>query len=419
MSFESTREFAQRLDAEDPLASFRDEFSFPQHEGEDALYFCGNSLGLMPKKTPAFVDEELEDWGALGVDGHFKGRRPWYSYHEIFSESAARVVGAKPSEVVVMNGLTVNVHLLMTSFYRPTEERYRILIEDTAFPSDRYAVQSQARVHGRDPEDAVVIMKPREGESLLRTKDIEAYLDKEGDKVALVLFGGVNYYTGQHYDLERIATAGHKAGAKVGFDLAHAAGNVPLQLHDWNADFACWCNYKYLNSGPGATAAAFVHERWGDDPSVPRFAGWWGTDPETRFEMGPTFSPQRGAGGWQLSNAPVLSMAPLRVSLDIFDRAGMAAMRTKSEKLTGFLEHLVAEMGEDRFSILTPREPKARGCQLSLRVHGDPKPLFARLEERGVITDVRRPDVIRVAPVPLYNRFDDVWRFAEILRETV
>lgn len=407
---------ARELDAADPLARFRDEFHFPARpDGSPFVYLCGNSLGLQPKGAARYVEEELATWRDLAVEGHFRGPRPWYSYHEIFTDSVARLVGAKPIEVVVMNGLTVNLHLLMTSFYRPQGERYRIVIEGSAFPSDQYAVASQARLHGYDPQDAIVHLKPRAGEDHLRTDDIEAYLRGEGQSVALVLMGGVNYYSGQAYDMARITRAGHAAGAKVAFDLAHAAGNIPLALHEWGVDFAAFCTYKYLNAGPGATACAFVHERHAHDDTLPRLAGWWGTDPASRFEMGPTFAPQAGAGGWQLSNAPVLSMAPLRASLDLFDEAGMPALRAKSERLTAYLLACLQALPELNIHVITPGDPAARGCQLSLRIGSDAARVHQALEERGVICDFRRPDVIRVAPVPLYNSFEDIVRFVERL----
>jgi kynureninase len=417
-ALDGLRDEATQRDERDPLRSFRDRFVFPQHDGEDVLYFCGNSLGLMPKEARTVLNEELDDWGSLAVEGHFSGRRPWYAYHELFSESVARLVGSKPSEVVVMGGLTNNLHLMMVSFYQPTKERFRIVIEDGAFPSDRYAVQSQARVHGFDPQEAIVYLKPRDGEDLLRTEDVEDFLAREGDSVALVMLGGVNYYTGQLYDLARIAKAAHGAGAKVGYDLAHAAGNVELSLHHWNVDFAVWCTYKYLNAGPGATACAFVHERHGDDPSLSRFAGWWGTDPTTRFNMARDFTPQPGAAGWQLSNAPVMSMAPLRASLDVFDDATLPRLRDKSEALTDYFERCLDALGEG-FSLITPRNTRERGCQLSLRIPGDGKAVKDALAARGVVVDFRHPDVIRAAPVPLYNRFMDVWRFVKHLEEIV
>ena len=406
---------ASKLDTDDELAPFRERFCFPQHDGEDVLYFCGNSLGLMPKDVRRVLTEELDDWASLAVEGHFEGRRPWFSYHEQFTESVARVAGALPSEVVVMGGLTNNLHLMMVSFYRPTKERYRIVVEDGAFPSDRYAVMSQAKMNGYDPEDAIVYLKPRDGEDLLRTEDVEAYLTQEGDKVALVMLGGVNYYTGQLYDLERIAKAAHSAGAQVGYDLAHAAGNVELKLHDWDIDFAVWCTYKYLNAGPGATACAFVHERHGDNPDLVRLAGWWGNDPDKRFTMPHEFTPQQGAAGWQLSNAPVMAMAPLYASLAIFDEATLPRMRKKSERLTGFFERCLDAV--DGVTLVTPRDPAARGCQLSLRIPGDASAVKGLLQKRGVVVDYRHPDIIRAAPVPLYNSFTDVWRLVRHLEE--
>lgn len=418
MKFQEGLAFARELDKEDPLSRFREAFCFPKRDdGTPFIYLCGNSLGLQPKNTARYVEEELDDWRNLGVEGHFRGRRPWYSYHEIFSESIAKLVGAKPVEVVVMNGLTVNLHLLMTSFYRPTPERYRIVMERSAFPSDQYAVASQVQLHGFSPEEAVVELGPRPGEDCLRTEDVEAYLREEGQSVALILMGGVNYYSGQAYDMKSITQAGHNAGALVAFDLAHAAGNIELRLHEWDVDFAAFCTYKYLNAGPGATAGAFVHERFAQKFDLPRLAGWWGNDPDSRFQMTAGFVPQPGAAGWQLSNAPVLSMAPLRASLDLFDEAGMDALRDKSEKLTAYLWHALADRPELKMEIITPAEPKDRGCQLSLRFGENTEALFKRLEERGVICDFRRPDVIRVAPVPLYNSFEDLYHFATILRE--
>ncbi len=416
-----SREHAHTLDGQDELAPFRERFCIPKHkDGSDIVYFTGNSLGLMPKAARTLLNEELDVWAELAVDGHFEGPRPWYSYHENFTELAAEVVGAKPGEVVMMQSLTTNVHLLMVSFYRPTRERYRIVVEKGAFPSDQYAVQSQAQVHGFDPEDAVVELAPREGEDLLRTEDIEAYLEAEGDKVAVVMFGGVNFRTGQVFDLLRITKAAHAAGAKCGFDLAHAAGNVPLSLHDWGPDFAAFCSYKYLNSGPGSVAGAFVHERHAKDASLPRFAGWWGNDPASRFEMGDVFVPQPGAAGWQISNAPVFAMAPALASLRIFSEAGgMTRLRKKSVALIDYLLSLVDDIGTEHFEVISPRAEKDRGCQVSIRAKKDAKALRAVLQDHGVVTDYRPPDVIRIAPVPLYNTFDDVWRFAEVLRRSV
>ena len=412
------REFARQMDREDKLADYRDRFFVPRtDDGEETLYFCGNSLGLQPKSTGDYLEAELQKWAEKGVDGHFADSDPWYSYHELLSQPLSEVVGAKPLEVVAMNSLTTNLHLLMVSFYRPTSERFKIIIEGGAFPSDRYAVQSQARVHGFSPQEAIVEVTPRPGEDQLRTEDIVAAIEEEGDQLALVLFGGVNYYTGQLFDMETITAAGHKVGAKVGFDLAHAAGNVALNLHDWGPDFAAWCSYKYLNAGPGAVAGLFVHERHGTDGDIPRFAGWWGTDPETRFEMGPTFKPQPGAAGWQLSNAPVLSMAALRASLEIFSEATMDALCEKSRKLSGYLLELMNQLPERQFEIITPEEPDARGCQISILVPDGAEQLHERLQKIGVVCDYRRPDVIRLAPVPLYNTFDDVWQFWQVFAE--
>ncbi|HRW90487.1 MAG TPA: kynureninase [Flavobacteriales bacterium] len=416
---EPTEAYAREADAADPLRDFRREFLFPQHEGRDVLYFTGNSLGLQPKGAALILQEELEDWAQYGVEGHFQARRPWYSYHELFSESLARIVGAKPKEVVAMNGLTTNLHLLLVSFYRPEGRRRKILCEERPFPSDTYAMASQIAFHGGDPEQDLVEMRPRKGEHTLRTEDIEARIAELGDELALVLFGGVNFYTGQAFDLEAITKAGHAAGALVGFDLAHAAGNIPLKLHDGGVDFACWCSYKYLNSGPGSVAGAFVHERHlGTD--LPRFAGWWGHDKDERFKMERTFKPMPTAEAWQLSNAPVFAMAPHRASLDLFDRAGMDALVAKSRRLTAFLEAVIDQVASDtgkQLEIITPRDPDQRGCQLSVVLHGEGRALFDELTRRGVVADWREPNVIRLAPVPLYNGFQDVWRFGEVLKE--
>ena len=414
------RTVAEKMDRDDPLASFRDRFHIPKNKkGEDVIYLCGNSLGLQPRRAKEVLQEELEKWAAQGVEGHFGGSAPWYSYHELLEEPLAKVVGAKPSEVVAMNSLTTNLHLLMTSFYRPTKGRFKIMIEGGAFPSDLYAVQSQARIHGFDPRESIVQVVPRKGESNLHTEDIIRAIEAEGDELALILFGGVNYYTGQFFDLEAITKAGHSAGAKVGFDLAHAAGNVELKLHEWGPDFAAWCSYKYLNSGPGAVAGVFVHERHGDSPQLPRFAGWWGTDPESRFDMGPTFTPQKGAAGWQLSNAPILSMAALRASLELFSEATMDRLVEKSRKLTGYLSELIEQIPGDHFEVITPEDESSRGCQVSILARGRGESLYAKLEAADVVCDYRKPDVIRIAPVPLYNTYQDVWRFCEILKETV
>ncbi|MEO5930051.1 MAG: kynureninase [Candidatus Kapaibacterium sp.] len=413
-------EFALELDRMDPLAGFREEYHFPRTVGgEPFLYLTGNSLGLMPKRTRAAVEQELHDWAEFGVEGHFEAKNPWYSYHEIFRESAARVVGANPGEVVVMNTLTTNLHLMMTSFYRPTPERYKILVEEGAFPSDQYAVGSQARFHGHDPANAIIPLRPRDGENTIRVDDIERLLVARGNEIALVMLGGVNYYTGQAFDMERITAVAQEQGCVVGYDLAHAAGNLRLRLHDWNVDFAVWCTYKYLNSGPGGVGGCFVHERHAFAPELPRFAGWWGNDPQSRFEMRPEFVPQHGAAGWQLSNAQILPMAAHKAALELFTEAGMDALRTKSELLTGYLEFLVDGASNGRFEILTPRNPAERGCQLSIRTGSDARRLSEQMKREGAIVDFRHPDVIRVAPVPMYNTFQDAWRFAKMIETIV
>lgn len=416
MKYRPDAAFAAEMDAQDPLAKFRAQFHIPQHEGRDCIYFCGNSLGLQPKAVEAAMAQELADWKNLGVEGHFHGKHPWMPYHEFVAENAAYVVGAKPSEVVMMNGLTANLHLMMVSFYRPTKTRYKILIEHTPFPSDIYAVQSQAKFHGFDPADAIIEMKPRAGEHTLRQEDIEEIIAREGQSIALILIGGVHYYTGQFFDIARITEAGHKQGCMVGFDLAHAAGNVLLKLHDWNVDFACWCSYKYLNSGPGAVAGAFVHERHAKSFDLPRFAGWWGNDKSVRFKMGPQFQPMAGAEGWQLSNPPIFALAPARVSLDIFREAGMENLRSKSTQLTGYLEYLLHNLKLASLKIMTPANDAERGCQLSITVQGNGRKVFDALQKAGVVCDWREPDCIRVAPVPLYNSFSDVYRFVEIFK---
>lgn len=425
---ESSESHALALDRADPLRSIREEFCIPRidkgpHTGQEAVYLCGNSLGLMPRATRDAVLQELDDWARLGVEGHFHAKHPWYPAHEFCREAAARLVGARPHEVVVMNSLTVNLHLMMVSFYRPRGSRVKLIIEDAAFPSDSYAVQSQAAWHGLDPREAVVRLKPRAGEQTLRTDDVIGEIQRHGESVALVMLGGVNYLSGQVMDFARITEAGHRAGAVVGWDLAHAAGNVPLHLHDWNADFACWCSYKYLNSGAGAVAGCFIHERhvrntrWdGGEVGLPRFAGWWGNDPATRFKMGPEFVPVATADAWSVSNPPVMALSPVRVSLGIFDRVGMGALREKSLKLTGYLRGLIDGIGPGVIDVTTPREPEASGCQLSIAVKDRPRELFNALTADGVMCDFREPNVIRVAPVPLYNTFHDCWRFAGILR---
>lgn len=414
MKFDSAKE----MDAADPLSGFRDRFHFPMSkDGVEPIYFTGNSLGLMPKKARAYVDEELEDWERLAVAGHGHAKHPWLPYHEFLTDQMAAIIGAKPIETVVMNSLTVNLHLLMVSFYRPKSERHKIVIEKGAFPSDQYAVESQIKLHGRDPRGSLIELAPREGDATLRTEDIIETIDREGESIALVMLGGINYYTGQAFDMKSIAAAGHNIGAIVGFDLAHAAGNLKLEMHAWDVDFAAWCTYKYLNGGPGAVGGAFVHERHAREFDLPRFAGWWGHEKETRFLMGPEFKPLAGAEGWQISNPPILQMAALRASLEIFEEAGMNVLREKSVKLTGYLETLIDEIGDDRIEIITPRDPEQRGCQLSIRVKNADRSLHERIVERGVYADWREPDVIRVAPAPLYNSFEDVSRFAQILIE--
>src|SRR5215204_4388501 len=404
LQFENSAAFAARMDERDPLRGFREKFHIPrQAGGEDVLYFTGNSLGLQPKTARAYIEQELKDWETLGVEGHFAAQNPWMPYHEFLTKQMANVVGALPIETVVMNSLTVNLHLLMVSFYHPTARRHKIIIEADAFPSDRYAVESQIKFHRSmsvalklagihesadtlsDGDGSLVELKPRTGESILRTEDIERTIAEHGDSVAVILLGGVNYYTGQAFDMRRITEIGHKTGAVVGFDLAHAAGNLLLNLHDWNVDFAAWCSYKYLNAGPGGVAGVFVHERHSQSFDLPRFAGWWGHDKETRFLMDDKFIPMRGAEGWQLSNPPIFQMASLRASLEIFEEAGMKALREKSVKLTNYLEFLLGEIHDERIEVITPANPKDRGCQLSIRVKSADKNLFKSITERGVI----------------------------------
>ncbi len=416
MQYENTLDFARQLDAADPLRAYREQFLFPQHNGQAVRYFCGNSLGLQPKSIRSALLAELDHWQTHGVEGHFRGDLPWMHYHKFLAAQSARLVGALPHEVVVMNTLTVNLHLMMVSFYRPTRERFKIIMEAGAFPSDQYAVESQVRWHGYSPEEAIIEVAPREGADYLHTEDILAVIEKEGPQTALLMFGGVNYYTGQFYDLEKITAAGHKAGALVGFDLAHTAGNLPLRLHDWGPDFAVWCSYKYLNSGPGGPSGAFVHERHADNAELPRFAGWWGHDESVRFQMRKGFKPMHGAAGWQLSNAQIFAFAAHKASLDIFDAVGMDALRAKSLQLTGYLEFVLdqANQGKNRFRIITPRDPAQRGCQLSALTDERGRELFEQLSAQGVIADWREPNVIRFAPVPLYNSFEDVWVLGQL-----
>lgn len=414
MDIDTSAEYAASLDASDPLAKYRDHFYFPRAEnGSEAIYLCGHSLGLQPKRTRDYVEQELEDWKNLGVEGHFRGRHPWMPYHRLLTDQTARLVGAHPIEVVVMNSLTVNLHLMMVSFYRPTAQRHKIVIEGGAFPSDQYAVKSHIRTRGFHPEESLIELAPREGEVTIREEDIQSLINREGHLIALVMLGGVNYATGQAFDMKAITDAGHKKGCTVGFDLAHAAGNLDLQLHDWNVDFAVWCSYKYLNGGPGCSGGCFVHERHANSPSLQRYAGWWGHDETTRFLMGPDFHAQPGADGWQLSNPSILSLAALRASMDIFDQVGIAHLRDKSVALTGYLEALLDQHGSDKFGVITPREPQRRGAQLSLRIAHNGRALCDRLLEQGIVCDWREPDIIRVAPVPLYNSYTDVHRFVD------
>ncbi len=442
-NYKSDELFAREMDEKDALKNFREKFHIPKHtDGKDALYFTGNSLGLQPKTARKWIESVLDDWETLAVEGHFNGANPWMTYHEEISAKMAAIVGAKPLETVMMNLLTVNLHLLLVSFYRPNGKRNKIVIEKGAFPSDQYAVKSQIDFHqfvqspafrrqsvdtrstltaNEEPpeggtQNLLIELAPRDGEDILRTEDIIKTLEANADEIALVMLGGINYYTGQFFDIEAITKAGHKIGAVVGWDLAHAAGNVTLELHDWNADFACWCSYKYLNSGPGGIGGAFVHERHADSFDLPRFAGWWGHDKATRFLMDDEFVPMRGAEGWQLSNQPIFLLASLRASLDIFEEAGMKNLREKSVKLTNYLEFLLGEIRDERLEIITPADETMRGCQLSIRVKNADKTLFKSISTRGVIADWREPDVIRIAPVPLYNSFADCWKFVEILK---
>jgi kynureninase len=419
MQFSTTEDFARQLDADDPLRGFRDEFHLPLgKDGKPVIYFAGNSLGLMPKAARKIVDQELDNWAKLGVDAHHATGTPWYSYHEPLRQPMARLCGAKPVEVICMNSLTVNLHLMMATFYRPTKSRFKILMEDPAFPSDTYAIKTQIAQHGLDPKEALVLARPREGEFTIRTQDIVDLIDEQRDQLAVVIFAGINFFTGQLFEIEKITAAAHRHGIIAGFDLAHAIGNVPLALHDWNVDFAVWCSYKYLNAGPGAVAGAFVHERHATNTKLPRLAGWFGNDPNTRFRMEREFIPVPSADGWQISNPPIFSMAPLRASLSIFDEAGgMQALRAKSLKLTGYLEFLLADIGSKKATVIAPREPERRGCQLSILAHEHPKELHKELLAADVKCDFREPNVIRVAPTPLYNSFHEVWHFAKILSD--
>jgi kynureninase len=422
--FENTLDFARKMDEQDPLRSFRDKFHFPTFHKETVRYFTGNSLGLQPKTAAIYIQEELEAWAKYGVEGHFLAKRPWFSYHENLTDKAARIVGALPVEVVVTHSLTTNLHLLMVSFYQPKGKRTKILCEAKAFPSDQYALESQVKFHGLNVTEHLIEVGPREGEQLIREEDILSKIEELGDELALVMIGGVNYYTGQLFDMKTITEAGHKMGAFVGFDLAHAAGNINLHLHDWGVDFAAWCGYKYLNSSPGGVSGMFVHERHAYKPELPRFAGWWGYDKDTRFKMESGFNPMRGAEGWQLSNAPVLGMAAHLASLELFDEAGMDRIGTKRDLMTAYLEFVIDDISarnQERvsFELITPRDKNKRGAQLSIMAKGQGRALFDALSELGVVADWREPNVIRVAPAPLYNSFEDCWWFGQLLEKAI
>ena len=415
--FEPHLEYALNRDQKDALRPYREAFHIPKdNKGNDWLYFTGNSLGLQPKTTKAVVEQELKDWANLGVEGHFQAKNPWMPYHEYLTQSMAKIMGAKPIEVVVMNTLTANLHFLMASFYSPTKKRPKILIESDAFPSDRYAVQTQLEFHGYDPKDCLIEWSPRAGKTLLHIEDLESLLEKQGAEIALLLIGGVNYYTGQYLDLKKIAELGHAKGCKVGIDLAHGAGNIQPDLHASGVDFAAWCTYKYLNSGPGSLGGVFVHQRYAHDKNLKRFAGWWSQNKTTRFDMRQALDISPGAEGWQLSNPPILSMAAIKASLDLFNEVGMEALREKSIQLTGYLEYLINELNNPDIEVITPKDPNQRGCQLSIRVKNTDKTLHKKLTEMHVITDWREPDVIRCAPVPFYNSFEDVYRMVKILK---
>jgi kynureninase len=418
VTFNTSQAFYKEADANDALSSFRKMFILPKAAtGREAAYFCGNSLGLQPAALKELVESELADWGMHGVEGHFLAKHPWFGYHHLFAEGLGKIVGALPNEVVAMNSLTVNLHLLMISFYRPTASRYKIIMEAGAFPSDQYAMETQVQMHGLDPKDAIIEIAPRAGHHLITEQDILDAIATAGDSVALVLFGGVNYYTGQFFDLEKITSAAHAVGAYAGFDLAHAVGNVPLQLHDWGVDFACWCTYKYLNAGPGAVGGAYVHENHCNNDALFRLGGWWGNDEATRFKMEKGFVPQKNAGSWQMSNAPVFNMTGLLSSLNIYAQTSVQHLRTKSIRMTAYLEYLLGQIPHPNFEIITPKDPQKRGCQLSLLFSANGKETFHRLTTAGIIADWREPNVIRLAPVPLYNSFKDCYRVFEVLSD--
>jgi kynureninase len=415
-SFDTTLDYAQTQDQLDILHSFRERFLFPQHNNRNTVYFCGNSLGLQSSAVKYLMNTELEDWAKYGVEGHFEARSPWFSYHQQFSAALAKIVGAKKDEVVAMNTLTVNLHLLLLSFYRPQNGRYKIIMEAGAFPSDQYAIETQVKMYGYDPNDAIIEISPREGEHIIEEDDVLAAIEQAGDSLAVVMFGGVNYYTGQLFDMQKITKAAHKVGAFCGFDLAHAVGNVPMKLHDWDVDFACWCSYKYLNSGPGGVGGAYIHEKHGNNPDTFRLAGWWGNEEKTRFKMQKSFVAAKGAASWQMSNAPVFNMVAHRASLDLFEKATLATLREKSIRMTAYMEYLLQQLTHLSFTIITPKDPNRRGAQLSLLFTEKGREVFKALTENGVIADWREPNVIRIAPVPMYNNFEDCHRFYQILK---
>lgn len=415
-NYQNSLDFAKKMDNQDPLAQFKNQFYIPKINGKTQLYFCGNSLGLQPKTTRKYIQQELDDWRKFGVEGHTEAKHPWKPYHEFLTETMAEIVGAKPSEVVMMNTLTVNLHLMMVSFYQPTPKRRKIIIESDAFPSDRYAVKSQINFHGYDPEQDLILWKPRPGEHTNRLEDLKKLLEENPGEVDLILIGSTNYYTGQSFPLKEIAKLGHDYDTKVGFDLAHGAGNIQPHLHDSGADFAVWCSYKYLNSGPGSVGGCFVHERHAKNIDLNRFAGWWGHNKATRFNMRQEFDPIPGAQGWQLSNPPILSLAAIRASLDLFKEAGFENIREKAVKLTGFLEFLIKTMGGNEIEIITPENPEERGSQLSIELKNAGKGFFDKLQAAGVITDWREPNVIRLAPIPLYNSYEDVFNLVQKIK---
>ena len=414
--FKATIKFAKKLDKQDPLKKFRKKFHFPKHKEKKAIYLCGNSLGLLSKNVKEAIDIEIEDWKKLAINGYLHARNPWLYYQHNFKKSLSLMMGCNEEEVTVMNALTVNLHLLMFSFYRPAGQRYKILMESGAFPSDQYAVETQVRFHGFNPVEAIIEVVPRGGEKLLRTADIVQAIEDNEESIALILFSGINYYTGQLYDIESITQAAHKIGAYAGFDLAHAAGNVPLLLHQWHVDFAAWCSYKYLNAGPGSVSGVYIHEKFGNDLRFPRLAGWWGNEEKTRFAMEKGFIPQPGADGWNISTAQVFNMVALKASLELFDKAGIKQLRLKSIALTGYLEFLLKLLPDLHCEIITHSDPLQRGAQLSLYFRKNAKEIHAKLIDQGVVVDYREPGVIRVAPAPIYNSFMDVYRFYEILK---